>query len=127
MNTTAAVITADIVNSSGLDKKQLDHLITRLKKILNSDKARFHFYRGDSFQCYIAEPAKAYRTALRLRVAAKEFNSTEQTAGIDLKISIGIGNIDNPVVRINAATGEAFTIYVLQRRDGCRLAPQQVH
>jgi hypothetical protein len=109
MNVAGAVITADIVNSSSMGKKSYDLIVSRLKKILSAEKVKSHFYRGDSFQCYLADPYTAFRFALNLRTAAKVIvtDSGEET---DLKISLGIGSIETPVIKINEAMGEAFII-----------------
>ena len=105
-----AVITADIVNSSSISKENLNKLTDRLKALIDANNARFLFYRGDSFQCYIVDPYPAYKLALQMRTEIKGFSTLNPEIGTDLKISLGIGSIDTPVVKINEAMGEAFII-----------------
>lgn len=106
MNSTGAVITADIVNSSLIGKKSFSQLTRKLKALINSEKGKFLFYRGDSFQCYLADMKPAFSLALRLRTATLRYGS----ASSDLRVSAGFGAIDTPVQRLNEATGAAFVI-----------------
>jgi len=110
MIVTGAVITADIVNSKALSPDALSSLTDRLKKLININKAKFlSFYRGDSFQCYCADPYPAYRLTLRLRC---EVNLCRAVTGTetDLKLSLGVGGINTPVTSISTAMGQAFII-----------------
>ncbi|HOW39512.1 MAG TPA: hypothetical protein PL123_03140 [Bacteroidales bacterium] len=107
---TGAVITADIVNSKALSNEMLNRLTDRLKNLINTNNAKFlSFYRGDSFQCYCVDPWPAFNLALKLRC---ETNLFRETAGVetDLKISLGIGEINSPVTNISTAMGKAFII-----------------
>lgn len=110
MASTGAVITADIVNSKALGNDQFNRLTDKLKDLINSSNARFlSFYRGDSFQCYCADPYPAYTLALMLRCGAKIF-SDDADCETDLKISLGIGTINTPVTSISTAMGTAFIL-----------------
>lgn len=106
-----AVITADIVNSSLLDKASVSRLSEWLKELINANQAKFlSFYRGDSFQSYIVDPYPAYKLALQMRTVAVLFRVESPEIETDLKISVGIGGIDTPVKNINSAMGEAFIL-----------------
>ncbi len=106
-----AVITADIVNSSALGTATVNKLAERLKDLINANQAKFlSFYRGDSFQCYLVDPYTSYKLALQMRTETKLFQIDTPEIETDLKISLGIGEIDTPVTNINSAMGEAFIL-----------------
>ena len=110
MTNTGAVITADIVNSKALSNNLLNNLTEKLKSLINEGNAKFlSFYRGDSFQCYCVDPYPACNLALTLRCGAKLFSDAAGTE-TDLKISLGIGEINTPVTNISTAMGKAFII-----------------
>jgi len=120
---TGAVITADIVNSSGIPAEHFAGFAENLKSILTAGGAKFFsFYRGDSFQCYLVDTFPAYRLALKLRAAA----ISQAEYKTDLKIAIGIADIETPVLRINEAMEKAFVISGRAldnlQKDGRRLA-----
>lgn len=99
----AAVITADIVNSTvsgaGMGKK----LVARLSTVLKNHK--FEFYRGDSFQAYIKDPSAALKLAIGLRTAAKSFSGI-----YDVRISIGIDKAVRTVQTLRTANSEVFVL-----------------
>lgn len=99
----AAVITADIVNSTRLGRMESQQLTRRLRSVLAPYK--FEFYRGDSFQVYISEPEKALDILLRLRTMARIIN-----ADCDIRASIGIGRIKSRFRKLSTAAGEAFML-----------------
>ena len=103
-----AVITADIVNSTRLKKAEEKMLTSNLSFILKSYK--FEFYRGDSFQAYIPDPKQALKVVLQVRTAAKRLSSGFSSPFTDIRASIGIGNITEPVKDLKTAKGEAFLI-----------------
>ena len=103
-----AVITADIVNSTRLKKAEEKMLTSNLSFILKSYK--FEFYRGDSFQAYIPDPKQALKVVLQVRAAAKRLSSGFSSPFTDIRASIGIGNITEPVKDLKTAKGEAFLI-----------------
>lgn len=100
---TAAVITADIVNSTQLTRLAGKKLTDKLRSLLAPYK--FGFYRGDSFQVYLKDPGNALIVVLRLRAAAR-------TIGVicDIRASIGIGKVKPNFRKLSTATGEAFTL-----------------
>jgi hypothetical protein len=99
----AAVITADIVNSTLLSVKEQRKLLLKIETILTSHK--FEFYRGDSFQVIVKNPEQALTLALQVRMAARVIG-----ARYDVRISIGIGSIQSRAKKISLSTGEAFTL-----------------
>jgi hypothetical protein len=103
-----AVITADIVNSTRLKKAEEKMLISNLSFILKSYK--FEFYRGDSFQAYLPDPKPALKVVLQVRAAAKRLSSGFSSPFADVRASIGIGNITEPVKDLKTAKGEAFLL-----------------
>lgn len=104
-----AVLTGDIVNSTRLEPAMETALIKALKESLAPYK--HEFYRGDSFQVYLKEPAPSLRLALLCRTQA--INMTEgqdETPLSDVRVSIGIGSVVLPVKDLGTAKGEAFIL-----------------
>jgi len=101
-----AVLTGDIVNSTKLDSPTETQLLQSLNEVLTP--YQFEFYRGDSFQVYLADAGLALKTALLCRTAAIAVQQGEETT--DLRISIGIGEVSQPVDNLGAAKGEAFLL-----------------
>ena len=101
---TGAVITADIVNFTRLMSSSLEkRMVATLSDVLKDHKVEF--YRGDSFQAYIKDPAEALRLALQVRTAARNFSFIH-----DVRVSIGIGQVDTPVRTLRTASSEAFIL-----------------
>ncbi|GAB3428954.1 SatD family protein [Niabella aquatica] len=101
MKKTIAVITGDIVNSRS--QKPVKWLL-QLKKALSTygkEPKDWEIYRGDSFQLRL-QPAMAFTAAIHIKSCIK------QITHMDVRMSIGIGNIDSTARKITAATGEAF-------------------
>lgn len=104
----AAVLTCDIVNSTLLDPDQEQLLLTELKQILSGWK--HEFYRGDSFQVYLESEAQALQVALLCRTAAISMAREETEIIPDVRVSIGIGDVEKPVTDLGSAKGEAFLL-----------------
>jgi hypothetical protein len=104
----AAVITADIVNYTQLRNADQKKIIADLSAILKGNK--FDFYRGDRFNVYVKNPAGALKLAVRLRVAARKYTQKTHSRETDIRISIGIGQVDAPVRSLRTTGGEAFTL-----------------
>jgi hypothetical protein len=102
-----AVITADIVNSSMLSKKAFTALLKSFERQFTGEGLKFGFYRGDSFHALCGVNA-ALRLVCLLRTAAIQY-STESTR-IDIRITIGIGTVEEPVKDLGTARGDAFTL-----------------
>lgn len=104
----AAVITADIVNSTQLEKSVEKKLGTILSGILRPYK--FEFYRGDSFQVFLPNPKDALKIVLQTRVAAKRLIPQSPTPLADIRASIGIGHSNARIKNLSTANGEAFIL-----------------
>ncbi len=100
-----AVLTGDIVNSTKLTPSKERGLIKILQQAL--DPYKYEFYRGDSFQALIKQPADSLRIALLCRTAAISIIDKTKT---DVKISIGIGEVKERIKTLGAAKGEAFIL-----------------
>ncbi len=103
-----AIITGDIVNSTRLKKPEEKKLLNTLSSVLKPHQ--YMFYRGDSFQVYIAEPKDALKIVLQMRAAAKRITTESSLPLADIRASIGIGSVTKPVRNLETATGEAFLL-----------------
>ncbi|MBN8853295.1 MAG: hypothetical protein BGO55_12840 [Sphingobacteriales bacterium 50-39] len=103
-----AVLIGDIVNFTKLNPATEKKLLKSLSSILTPYS--FEFYRGDSFQAYIKEPKSSLRIALLCRTYAISQTKDKRNASYDIRISIGIGAISEPVKKLASAKGEAFLL-----------------
>ena len=103
-----AVLTGDIVNSTLLEPLQEKKLLKLLQHILSDHK--HEFFRGDSFQAYVKESPLALKIALQCRTAAIGLQPEQSPAISDVRISIGIGQVESPVRTLATAKGEAFLL-----------------
>lgn len=106
--TISAVITADIAGSTLLQKAILARLLKQLGQALSGHP--HEFFRGDSFQAFVKDPAEAYSLLLRLRIMAMKITADNPMPASDLRASIGIGNVRQPLKTIRTATDEAFVL-----------------
>ncbi|HEX2396083.1 MAG TPA: hypothetical protein VHI78_12110 [Bacteroidales bacterium] len=109
MKTLKAVITADIVNSSLLGNRALNSLLKSLEKQFNAKGLKFGFYRGDSFHA-LCEVSEALKLTCIVRTLAVKTSEKHGEKGCDIRISIGIGRINEPVKELGIAKGEAFVL-----------------
>ncbi|MEP6583610.1 MAG: hypothetical protein ABJA90_05070 [Ginsengibacter sp.] len=100
-----AVITGDIVNSTRLSPANEKTLLKSLEQILKPNK--YEFYRGDSFQVLIKEAGNSLRIALLCRTVAISIKEKTET---DVKVSIGLGEVEDNIKTLGSAKGEAFII-----------------
>ncbi len=100
-----AVLTGDIVNSTKLTPSKERGLIKTIQQALEPYK--YEFYRGDSFQALMKQPADSLRIALLCRTAAISIIDKTNT---DVKISIGLGEVKERTKTLGAAKGEAFIL-----------------
>lgn len=104
-----AVLTGDVVNSTGLGNEVGDLLQSSLQRELSAYLVEF--YRGDSFQAYLEMPEVSLRLALLCRALAIGLPTAgEEMETADLRISIGIGPVIQPVRAPGTAKGEAFLL-----------------
>jgi hypothetical protein len=78
-------------------------LFDQLRHALRDQK--FEFYRGDSFQVYLKEPNLALRLALETRAVARRISDNQ-----DVRVSIGIGEMAEPVRSLGLTTGVPFVL-----------------
>src|SRR5580658_9123756 len=91
-----AVITGDVVNSTGLGAEVEEMLLQALQLVLSP--YLIEFYRGDSFQAFLEDPAVSLRVALLCRTLAISVTAGEEGPAVsDVRISIGLGPVTQPV------------------------------
>lgn len=100
---TAAVLTADVVNSTSLLREQQQKLLRSLKQLF-ADR-RLEFYRGDSFQAFLKNPSEAYAIILQTRVMARSI-----LPGGDIRIGLGLGEARVTKSALSTNTSEAFVL-----------------
>jgi len=123
-----SVITADLVNSSGMSFEQKERLLEcirdRLMRLQNNGHiTSSQLYRGDSFQCLLNNPTMGLRAALILKTYIKSLDPAslkssplqEQTSGLifidkmfDVRVSIGMGEVVHNKSELGLSDGEAF-------------------
>lgn len=103
-----AVLTGDIVNSTRIGKANERKLLKSLQQVLAAHL--FEFYRGDSLQVYIKEPRQALQMALLCRTAGMSITQDKIVAPSDVRVSIGIGQVNTSVKSLGNAKGEAFVL-----------------
>jgi len=97
-----AVLTGDIVNSREISTKLwLDELKHEL--IRHGDEWKdWEVYRGDSFQLKV-DPIKALEVAFFIKARIKQFKE------LDVRIAIGLGDVDYVADRVTESNGSAFS------------------
>ena len=103
-----AVLTGDIVNSTLLGKAAEKKLLHIMQQLFRDHK--LEFYRGDSFQALLQQPAAALRLSLLCRSAAISLQEAQPPVLSDFRISIGIGEVISPVRTLRTAKGQAFVL-----------------
>jgi hypothetical protein len=110
-----AVITGDIVNSSGISglyANELNKITNDIKKYQQQNFI-LEIYRGDSFQALVTDPTKAILISILIRTGLRRNSRGKSIENIwDARISIGIGPIRNSEmtesIKIGTLDGEAF-------------------
>lgn len=95
------IITGDIVNSRKLSSKIW---IDGLKNLLNTfgkSPIEWDIYRGDEFQLEVKNPEEALIIALQIK-------SYFKTLKLDVRMSIGFGDITYKAKKISESNGTAF-------------------
>ena len=103
----AAVITADIVNSTKLSRGENKKLLKSLDAVLQGHQ--HEFFRGDSFQVLVKSPDEALKILLQARTAAMKLSGSAMPVA-DIRGSIGIGNVKLPVKSFQTASGDVFIL-----------------
>jgi hypothetical protein len=112
MEKRAAVLTGDLIGSTGAGPNAVDHAMRALADAaahLSQEAAcdtRFTRFRGDGWQIYLDHPRHALRAALLMTAALR---ATEK--GLATRISVGIGQITRLGDKgLSDASGDAFVI-----------------
>jgi hypothetical protein len=103
-----AILTCDIVNSTKLTPAKEKKLIAFIQTIFAGQK--IEFFRGDSFQVFLKVPENAFLLALLCRVAAMKLYKEQKNPMADVRISIGLGEVKQPIKSLTTAKGEAFLL-----------------
>jgi hypothetical protein len=114
-----AIITADIVSYSDLTNKKANVVLNAVHKMfdeLSSVRTNLNsnltIKRGDNIQSEIDNPAEALNVALLLKTVVNKIpihRDNRNSPGIDIRIAIGIGNIDAKRETVNESSGDAYT------------------
>ncbi len=97
-----AIITGDIVNSRKLSSKIW---MDGLKKLLNTfgkNPIEWDIYRGDEFQLEVKNPEDALIIALQIKSYFKSIK-------MDVRMSIGLGDMTYKAKKISESNGTAFS------------------
>jgi hypothetical protein len=98
-----AVITADIVNSTLMNRSLFSTLVNDLLDLFKEDQ--IEFYRGDSFQAFIKDANSALLKCVKSRLLAIQYSEGKR---IDIRLSISIGNIKSNVKDIGLNMEDLF-------------------
>lgn len=124
-----ATISADIVNSTSLETRDLIELRKRLQSLFERIEAEIlpgfwgRVVRGDTIECYVPDCGKALRIAiiikLFVRIYAETVNSSYSTRQYGIRFSIGVGElkfvnkeediIDGPAIYISGRNLDAIS------------------
>jgi hypothetical protein len=105
-----AIFTADIVNSSLLRATELDEVLAAINALIFPYAKKHEFYRGDSFHTLLNEPETGLELATLLRLCVRKMQPSRLKKPLDIRIAIGLGEIDTPIKKLSTATGEAFVL-----------------
>jgi hypothetical protein len=107
-----AVLTGDIVGSSGLSPEEHRTVVEIIKSIADvfpdTVVGAVDVYSGDGWQMLLSDCGMSFRIALYLRAGLKR----EKAVSVDSRVSIAWGEVDARQVnmqRISESTGEVFT------------------
>jgi hypothetical protein len=113
-----AVITADIVDSSSLSSDQTDIVLNAIHSLLDDYKNvrvniedKFIISRGDSIQIELDSAAQALNIAMLLKATVNKISFREvkrQSPVVDVRIAIGIGDIEIKRELVNESSGSAY-------------------
>lgn len=110
-----AVITGDLVNSTGIEGDYKEILEGIASDIQNhqDEGFRFDIYRGDSFQGLITDPTQALKISILFRAGLRRNSKGNSVDNIwDARIAIGVGKVKDINIttdtNLRLADGEAF-------------------
>lgn len=96
-----AIVTGDLVNSVLVGSKVWMPPLREYLSRQGNTPSSWEIFRGDSFQ-FQSNPEDAFRKFLLLKSIVR------QIAGLDVRVSIGIGVIDYKAERLTESNGTAF-------------------
>ena len=105
------VVTGDVINFTSLNVGEREDLIVQTDRLIKSwvkKPAYAAIFRGDSFQLLFDEVSETLKRSIQLRCWFKKFGGHEQSALLDAKLSIGMGEISYMGKSVLDADGEAF-------------------
>ena len=97
-----SVITGDIINSRKSNPKSYLRLLKRELMEYGETPSAWEIYGGDSFQLLIEDPKEALLVCIRIKAAIKSLKP------LDVRFSIGLGNLSYKSKRITECNGSAF-------------------
>ncbi len=116
-NPLLAVLTGDIIRSRNLPGKEKEAVLSVIKKspkILEQlpgpglKLSAFDVFRGDSFQVIVFQPEMAVIVSVMLRTLVKKTVQKPLKTLPDIRIAIGMGNVDTLTTNVSEGDGEAF-------------------
>lgn len=96
------IITGDIVNSRKLSSKIWIDGLKRLLNAIGKNPVEWEIYRGDEFQLEVKNPEDALMIALHIKSYFKSIK-------LDVRMSIGFGDMTYKAKKISESNGSAFT------------------
>lgn len=123
----AAIITGDIIDSTKLNEEEGKLLINGLTEFLHQleqeSDIRGELFRGDSIQLLVNIPKDALKIALLLKMYVKgilvgqsekmnrqEMNKAVHKSPFDIRLALGIGEINHLNEKLSISQGEAFNL-----------------
>lgn len=97
-----AIITGDLVNSSKINIDSWLPLLKETLSLFGEAPTDWDIYRGDSFQIKVNDLADSIETALIIKASIKTIKD------LDVRMSIGLGDITHQSSRITESNGSAF-------------------
>jgi hypothetical protein len=105
-----SIITADVVNYTKLAQSSEGNLIDNFtkwtKKMIVFPEVKYEVFRGDSFQCIIPNLNQTLKICLLNRAYFLRLSKNQN--GLDLRQSIGIGEVSSLKKTLSRSDGEAF-------------------
>ena len=117
-----AAISADIVGYTTLENQRAEEVLKGLRKFIDDIEGPeirtnvdidFKIKRGDSIQGLILNASEALRIAIMLKAAVTQIafdkNSKKRHPDINIRLALGLGDIENIRTSIDQSSGEALT------------------
>lgn len=98
-----AIITGDIIQSQQTDSRIWNNALKKALSTMGENPYDWEIYRGDSFQL-LTSPESALKQAFILKACLRSL------ADVNVRLSIGIGEIERRAQKITESAGEAFVV-----------------